>query len=245
MEKNEKYLIKNKLINKIIHRLARGIKTKREMKKANVILAGTLLCGILVGGCKKEEKNPPAEYFHHEGHSYQIVKQNKTWAAAAADAVARGGYLVEIDNQAEQDAVYAAILQSGISPSYVEVADGGGIGYIWIGAMTLGGPGMRPWTWNGANKTSGFLPVFWMGNEDGFDLGGLYNNWGGTSKGSLNEPDNFTHPTYAPNGQNAAAIGLASWPKGSSSPLGIAGEWNDIAETNTIYYIVEYNEIKE
>jgi hypothetical protein len=32
---------------------------------------------------------------------------------------------------------------------------------------------------------------------------------------------------------------LASWPQGASSPLGVAGEWNDIADTNKIYYVVE------
>jgi hypothetical protein len=87
--------------------------------------------------------------------------------------------------------------------------------------------------------------MFWLGNNTGSAIAGAYVNWGGKAAGKFNEPDNFTDTQYSPKGQNAAAIGLSKWPAGSSSPLGIAGEWNDIAESNKLYYIVEFDELME
>lgn len=48
--------------------------------------------------------------FTYEGHTYEIIKSLKSWADAAACAVERGGYLVEISSQAEQDTVYQYIV---------------------------------------------------------------------------------------------------------------------------------------
>jgi uncharacterized repeat protein (TIGR02543 family) len=175
-----------------------------------------------------------------KAHTYTVVKELKNWADAAADAVSRGGYLVEIGSQEEQDAVYKAIRDAGVSTTYTSVGDGGGIAYVWIGAKAT--VVFRAWMWNGAGATTGTFPVFWNGNANGSAVNGSYVNWGGKSKGRFNEPDNFTDSSLAPNGQDAAAIGLASWPRGASSPLGVAGEWNDIASTNKIYYVVEIGE---
>jgi hypothetical protein len=161
---------------------------------------------------------------------YTVVKQLKNRAEAEADAVSRGGYLVEIGSQEEQDIVYKAIRDAGISSSYTSVGDGGGIAYVWIGAKASAA---REWKWHGTDD------VFWNGDNDGSAVNGSFVNWGGKSKGNLNEPDDFTDSSLAPQGQDAAAIGLASWPKGASSPLGVAGEWNDIASSNKIYYVVE------
>jgi hypothetical protein len=218
---------------------------KKYLKIVFPLISGILLVGVLMTSCEKEEDVPAADlnYFNHEGHSYLIVKQNKTWVEAAAGAVSLGGYLAEIEDENEQDAIYQAILESKISPTYVSVPDGGGIGYIWIGAtdkMIKEGT----WCWNGHNATEEgtLLSMFWLGNNTGFSMG--YSNWGGAAAGKQNEPDNFTDPTHSPKGQNTAAIGLAKWPEGASVELGRAGEWNDIAETNKIYYVVEFDEIK-
>ncbi|WP_343642298.1 T9SS type A sorting domain-containing protein [Chryseobacterium sp.] len=60
----------------------------------------------------------------------------------------------------------------------------------------------------------------------------MYNNWGKQNGiGVIMEPDNF-------GGQNAAAIALKGWPSGGNS-LGTAGQWNDIKNNNTLYFIVE------
>lgn len=165
-----------------------------------------------------------------DGHTYVVVKERKNWDAAAADAKSRGGYLVEIGSQGEQDAVWKAIRDAGVSSSYTSVNDGGGVAYVWIGAKASS---ERSWTWFDS------YTAFWNGNNNGTAVDGSYVNWGGKSEGSFNEPDDFTDPGVAPNGQDAAAIGLANWPQGSPSPLGVAGEWNDIASTNTVYYVVE------
>lgn len=148
---------------------------------------------------------------------------------------------MEIGSKAEQNAIWQSIQQSGISTSYTQVPDGGGIAYIWIGATDK--PTEGAWIWNGAGK-SGTIPLFWFGNNTGLAVAGSYVHWGGTSKGKLNEPDNFTDATSSPKGQNAAAIGLTSWPAGDANPLGISGEWNDIAETNKIYYLVEFDTVQ-
>ncbi len=201
------------------------------MKKILVLALIAGAFAIVATSCSKGDGGEgSSKELEFEGHKYVVVKERKNWADAAADAVARGGYLVEIDSQEEQDAVWQAIHDAGVSSSYTSVGDGGGIAYIWIGGKASS---TRAWTWHGSGAD------FWNGNSDGSAVDGSYINWGGKSKGSFNEPDNFTDPGLAPNGQDAAAIGLASWPKGASSPLGVAGEWNDIASTNTIYYVVE------
>ena len=73
-----------------------------------------------------------------------------------------------------------------------------------------------------------------MGNGSGSAVNGAYYNWGGTSDGSPNEPDDFA------SNQDAAAICLTGWPYGTTF-LGSASEWNDIAISNTLYFIVEYD----
>ncbi|MBT3302825.1 MAG: T9SS type A sorting domain-containing protein [Bacteroidetes bacterium] len=167
---------------------------------------------------------------------YEIVKEKKNWTEAAACAVERGGYLAEINNSVEQDLIYGTIKNNaGISSNYTTVNDGGGIAYIWIGATDKNTEGS--WLWDGDDDASGVN--FWngqggAGSGGGSAVAGLYNNWGGTSEGTVKEPDD-----YASN-QDGAAIALAGWPSGTTL-LGIAGEWNDISSANTIYYVIEYD----
>ncbi len=201
-------------------------------KNLNAAICTAMLMSVsAICSCSKNDG--PSE-FEHGGHSYLIVKSLKNWAAAAEDAVSRGGYLVEIDSQAEQNAVYKAVRDAGVSSSYTSVADGGGVAYVWIGARATA---ERLWTWSGSDN------AFWNGNNNGSAVNDSYVNWGGKSKGSFNEPDDFTDSSVSPGGQDAAAIGLANWPKGSASTLGVAGEWNDIANTNKLYYVVEFEDI--
>jgi hypothetical protein len=169
--------------------------------------------------------------FTYSGHNYEIVKEFKTWANAATCAVARGGYLAEINSQAEQDTVFDAIINKAlISPSYTSVADGGGSAYIWIGATDKNAEGT--WLWDGNNDNVGIH--FWTGQGNagaggGSAFAGNYIHWGGTTSGPADEPDDYL------SNQDGGAICLSSW------PWGIAGEWNDIALTNSLYYVIEYN----
>ncbi|MFH1160826.1 MAG: T9SS type A sorting domain-containing protein [bacterium] len=179
--------------------------------------------------------NPANIYsFTYNGKTYEVVKEMKNWVNAAACAVERGGYLIEIGDQGEQAAVYDAIINgAGVSPNYTVVPDGGGIAYVWIGATDKEIEGT--WLWDGDNSGTGVN--FWngqgvAGGGGGSAVGGAYINWGGMSTGVPNEPDNFG------SGQDAAAIALAGWPSGTTL-LGIAGEWNDISLSNAIYFVIE------
>ena len=177
--------------------------------------------------------------FQFKGKNYEVVKEELGWEDAAACSKERGGYLVEINNKAEQDAIFDTLLNgAAVSPTYVEIFNGGGIAYVWIGANDITEEGT--WVWDGDQNGEG--QHFWSGqgaNGDGTGapVEGAYVNWGGSSTGTMMEPDNFGGA-----GQNAAAIGLTGWPAGSTA-LGSPGEWNDIAESSKIYYIIEYDSI--
>lgn len=154
--------------------------------------------------------------FTYDGKVYEVVKENKTWVDAAACALERGGILVEIDDQAEQDTIWSSLGTAGITNSNTVAPDGGNASYMWIGGNDLGTEG--EWLWDGDN--TGSSVQFWQGTSAGAPVGGLYNNWG-------NEPDDFQ-------GQDALGLGLTLW------PLGTAGQWNDVDETNSLYYIIEH-----
>lgn len=168
--------------------------------------------------------------FSFNGANYEVVKEAKTWTAAAACAVQRGGSLVEINDQAEQTAVYNGIVAAGVTGNYSPVGDGGGASYVWIGATDKFNEGT--WKWDGNNDATG--SNFWNGQGlagagNGTVVSNAFVNWGGKSNSSIQEPDDFN------SNQDGAAIAVSAW------PYGIAGEWNDIALTNSIYYVIEYN----
>lgn len=173
--------------------------------------------------------------FQYNGKDYEIVKEKQNWSDAAACAVERGGYLIEIDDANEQDAIYDTLMNaSGVSAGYTSVTDGGGIAYVWIGATDQANEGT--WLWDGNDDGNGMN--FWNGQGQAGSGGGSVEGsafvyWGGASTALYyNEPDDYG------SGQDYAAIGLDGWPGGSGS-LGIAGEWNDIAGSNSLYYIIE------
>lgn len=151
------------------------------------------------------------------GIKYEIIKEKLNWVNAAACAVTRGGKLAEINSQAEQDTLFNRINKAGITASNTIAPDGGGASYLWIGGNDLSTEGK--WIWDGDN--TGTFAQFWQGTASGSPVGGLYNNWG-------NEPDDY-------NGQDALGFAFTNW------PLGVAGEWNDLKETNLLYYIIEYS----
>lgn len=156
--------------------------------------------------------------FVYNGNTYEIIKENKTWIDAAACAVERGGYLTEINDASEQDAIYFELnTNANIDVNNTIAPDGGGGSYVWLGANDLQEEGA--WMWDGHHDNNGVQ--FWQGTTSGNPVGGLYSNWG-------NEPDNW-------NGQDALAISLNGW------PLGLASQWNDVDHTNELYFVVEYS----
>ncbi len=181
-----------------------------------IALSFNLFLGIsLVFGQCVDESNVYS--FEYNGKSYEIVKEGKTWIAAAACAVERGGILAEINDVNEQNAIFNQLnTNAGINVGNTVAPDGGGASYVWIGGNDLSVEGN--WIWDGDNDNNGVQ--FWMGDYNGEPVGGLYNNWG-------NEPDNF-------GGQDGLGLALTDW------PLRVAGQWNDVAHTNTLYFVIEY-----
>lgn len=205
------------------------------MKNPAIFVVTTLLL-VPSSFCLAQSCADPANIyaFNYNLSSYEVVKEMKSWVDAAACAVERGGYLVQINNQGEQDAIYDAIVNgAGVPVNYTVVPDGGGIAYVWIGATDKVTEG--EWLWDG--NDDGIGVNFWngegaAGNGGGSAAGGAFINWGGKSTGVIKEPDDFG------SGQDAAAIALDGWPSGSGS-LGIAGEWNDISLTNSLFFVIE------
>lgn len=150
------------------------------------------------------------------GIGYEIVKENLSWTDAAACAVSRGGKLIEINSKAEQDTLFVHINNAGIVASNTVAPDGGGASYVWLGGNDLSTEGK--WVWDGDH--TGSSDQFWQGTSTGNPVGGLYSNWG-------NEPDNW-------NNQDGLGFAFTNW------PLGLAGQWNDVKETNLLYYVIEY-----
>ncbi|MDD3050984.1 MAG: C-type lectin domain-containing protein [Candidatus Cloacimonetes bacterium] len=142
--------------------------------------------------------------FTYSGKDYEVVKIMMNWTAAAAFAVERNGYLVEINDLEEQLAIHDAIVNGAqVSTDYTSISNGGGIAYVWIGATDQNEEGS--WLWDGNNDHVG--TGFWTGqgangNNSGAAVNGAYYNWGGTNTGIPKEPDNWG------NAQHYAAIGL-------------------------------------
>lgn len=185
------------------------------------LLKITAITLLLIGGNFVQAQcvlNPTGIYtFTYNGATYEVVRESKTWTEAAACAVIRGGYLTEITDQAEQDAIYSELgTNAGITVGNTIAPDGGGASYVWIGGNDIGNEGQ--WIWDGANTSSG--PQFWQGTSTGSAVSGLYNNWG-------NEPDDF-------NGQDALGLAITNW------PLGVSSQWNDIDDGNFLYFVIEF-----
>lgn len=190
----------------------------------------TLLLGNALPGHSQCGSSSNTYTFTYGGNTYDIVKTTNIWSDAAACAVQKGGHLLHINSQAEQDTVYQRILNgAGVNPNYTSVSDGGGVAYVWIGANDMASEGT--WVWDGDGDSTG--TVFWMGegtagSGGGSPVNGEFNQWGGSSSGSPKEPDNYN------GSQHAAGMALGSWPNG------LASEWNDINASNPLYFVVEY-----
>lgn len=158
--------------------------------------------------------------FDYNGKSYAIVKDKKGWNHALFCAHELGGTLAIINNQEEQDAIWAEIPNAEIENNNTIANDGGQVPYLWLGGNDMNIEG--EWLWvNEDNQTT----QFWEGSKDGSAIGGLYNNWGSNEWGG--EPDNSLDD------QDALGLALTDW------PFGNAGQWNDLNENNPLYFIVE------
>ena len=163
--------------------------------------------------------------FTVEGRPYRLVTNEANYANAQAAAVTAGGQLVHIDSAAENAAIFAAI--SAAVPSGSTSSDGGNAKYVWIGG-TESPEGTYAWVDQPSKP-------FWTGGRTGAAANGLYANWG--RAGTSQEPDN------SGSNQNRAAMGITAWPASGTNKIGQPGEWNDIRESNTLAYIIEFDGI--
>lgn len=155
--------------------------------------------------------------FEYNGISYELVKEPLSWLDAVSCAIERGGILAEIESQEEQDTIFSIISSLPLNIGETNAGDGGGASYIWLGANDITTEGK--WVWNGDNDDQ--YAHFWQGKRNGEIVNDLFVNWG-------QEPDDYY-------GQDALGLAITNW------PLGIAGQWNDIDVSNTLYYLIEYN----
>ena len=154
-----------------------------------------------------------AQHFYFNGHTYEFVTTASTWAVASANANKVGAHLATLTSAAEDAAVFSnASVNAGFLASAPTADDGGGAKYIWLGASDRVAEGV--WKWVDDAAVSG------------------YTNWGSGSFGT--EPDNYGGI------QDALAMGLQAWPRPSGG-IGVAGKWNDISESNSLYSVIEWD----
>jgi hypothetical protein len=176
--------------------------------------------------------------FLHDGHTYILVEQGRTWAAAASDARLRqvaglAGYLATIETAAENQAIFNQ-LTAHITPAEfnsTRAPDGGNGVFVWIAANDLAIEG--DWIWDGDGDGSGQLFYRGQGRAGGGPIANAYHKWG-LFGGASWEPDNGAGGL-----QDAAGIGVVDWPRG------LASQWNDIRADNALYYVVEFNAVPE
>ncbi|WP_194164532.1 cadherin domain-containing protein [Microvirga thermotolerans] len=159
-------------------------------------------------------------HLHFNGHVYEIRTDTAlTWYGAKDVAWDLGGHLAKIESAAENAAILNfAMREKATWTQHRTAADGGGAEYVWIGATDMEAEGQ--WKW-----------------ADGTSVG-PYANWGSGARGA--EPDDFTDPEVSPNGQDGGALALSSWPQPGGG-IGVAGQWNDLALANILFFLVEYD----
>ncbi len=181
------------------------------------LIVAPLLNQSLAGQCLNSSN---LYSFNYNDKTYEIVRENKTWTEAVSCALERGGYLAEINSQAEQEFLFTTLKSNAlINLENTTAFECGSCAFVWIGGSDIATEGS--WYWDGDNDGSG--TQFWMGDLNGSPVGNLYNNWG-------MEPDNY-------NNQDGLGLALNNW------IFGIAGQWNDLALHNDLYYVIEYDMI--
>jgi len=179
--------------------------------------------------------------FTHGGHTYVISQTNRTWQAAATDAASRQlagapGHLAVIESAAENQAVFNQLLANIPASQFSRTVapDGGNGSYVWIAANDIAVEGT--WVWDGdGTGPSAPVPFFQGTGASGSSIGGRYQNFGHYPTLSTQwEPDNAAGGL-----QDAAGMGLASWPRG------FAGEWNDVRADNALWSVIEFDAVPE
>jgi hypothetical protein len=182
-----------------------------------------------------------SDTFSYGGHRYEIVKSLASWQEASDDAVAKGGYLVRIDSKAENEEIYSRLYRHITTAEFANTraADGGNASYVWIGGSDHDDEGSWQWSDDNNEFSQGTNPV-----------AGMFTNWGQAWGAAQSiEPDDWHNANLAPDGQDFAAMAVNNPLHPGSDlgnhrdwPWGLAGQWNDVAIGNSLYYVIEYNQ---
>jgi len=103
--------------------------------------------------------SPEAEEFN--GHYYEVINEGMYWTDAREVCEEKGGHLVTITSQEEEDFIEGLIEDNGSSDIY----------HYWLGATDEDEEGV--WRWVDGE-------VFWEGgpaSKGGHPVGGMYENW--------------------------------------------------------------------
>ena len=146
---------------------------------------------------------------------YQWVAEKMTYDAARDNATSSGGFLIDINNADEQAGMVTLTADMYAENSSAE---------IWGTAADGGG---ISYIWLGASDADTEGTWVWESGQ-AFE----YTAWG------TEEPDNYNGD------QDGLALGLTNWPLGAenASAYGLAGQWNDIAKSNSLTSLVQYND---
>ncbi len=166
--------------------------------------------------------NPANSYrFEYNGHTYDIVKENKKWIEAVNCALSVNGYLAEINDKDEQNEIFNQIVKNA-NVDELSTTNEFGTAAVWLGGTDSKQEGN--WIWDGDNDNKG--DQFWIGNETGHSVNDAYTNWGIYPL----EPDNSGD-------QDKLTLTIDSFHDNY-------GKWNDLDDSynyNHLYYIIEYD----
>lgn len=164
--------------------------------------------------------------FVHGGHTYKMVTTPASWSAASAAAAKMKlgglkGYLVRVDSEGENRALFEAVsahlTKSQLARTLAE--DGSEAPFVWLGGSDAEREG--EWIWSNNRDP------FWSGDFNGSPVAGRYTNWG-------------VQPDSATGAENGLAMGLNDWPE-PFYDLGSAGQWNDLDTDTALVYVVEFD----
>ncbi len=133
---------------------------------------------------------------------YELINDAKTFVNARADAVNKGGQLLQIDTIGENDFIYQLLLDAGVN---TQAPDGGDAVYAWLGATDEATE--DTWLWSDNSAINSELSAW----------------------ATPTEPDNFTDATLAPDGQDYAAIALTGWSFGEGGQWNDLSGQNQLA----------------
>ena len=161
----------------------------------NVAMIAYLAVVVMFSGCDKTEeekpKDPPTingDNAELNGHYYLRIDQGMTWTEAKAYCESRGGHLVTITSQEEQDLVQA-LIKNGTKNQYWLGGQVTTNGWVWITSEK----------WNYTNWASG-QPDTYQGTEGYLQMYRVPHPWlGGQELGKWNDinNDNTTNSSEA------------------------------------------------